>query len=316
MKKRILLVLTLCFFCSCRQEKSKTIERKLKTKSENLTLTQSTYTYAVSDTIITSPNIIFVIPNTAEIEMLKKKHGEDNFYTIADDASFYMAEITKILNFKDVVCSSKNSFSFVKESMTINKKDFKDSWFIIDYVQGKPLKYSLIDYYSKLNSQVKSFSVFKNNKDFFIKDIDINNDGIMDKVVSNKPYKGNGVYFFCKENNRYVFALKSVNFSEDGGNIIKDIYPSKEDENTFVLHTVFPDGGNFQSFHYIKYVDTNNWELDKTVYEKTNWQDSKTYVCNIQQGVNMKNFISGEGFEQLKTIPEKISESKMCILKN
>ncbi|MDO6758771.1 hypothetical protein Q4566_01055 [Tamlana sp. 2_MG-2023] len=313
MKKLIiLLILPVCVFFSCLQEKTKTIN----TKPASLALNKRAYSNAFNDTIIAEPTVIFVMPNKAEIEMLKKKHGADNFYTIADDASFYMAEITKILNVKDVVFSSKNSFSFDKEGITINKKGFKDPWFIIDYVKGKPLKYSLIDYYSKLNSEVKSLTVFKNNKDFFIKDIDINNDGIQDKVVSNKPYKGNELYFFCKENNSYVFALKSVNFSEDGGNIIKDIYPSKEDKNTFVLHTVFPDGGNFQAFHYIKFTGDKNWELDKTLFQKTNWQEAKTYECNIKQGIDMKKIPSGEGFEQLKTIPEKISESKMCILKN
>lgn len=315
MKRLLILILTFCFFSSCRQDEKKTLIKNINTKIDSTTLIKGTHSKIVKDTIISSPNIIFVMPNETEIEILKKKHGEDNFYTLADDINFYMAEIRRSLKTKNVIFSTKKSYYFDKQDVIISKNDFKDPWFIIDYIKGKPLKYSLVDYYSKINRGVKSLSTFENNNNFFIKDIDINNDGVSDKIVSSKPYKGNSLYFFCKKNNNFVFVLESVNFSEDGGNIIKNIYSSQEDKKTFLLHTVFPDGGNFQAFHYIKYNDSNNWELDKTVYEKTNWQNSKTYVCDIKQGVNMKDFLSGEGFKQLNSIPESISENEMCKIK-
>lgn len=299
----VLLILVSCFLYSCRQEKPRTVLKRIETKT-------------VNDTIIKSPTIILVMPNEKEIERLKEKHGEENFYISADDASFYMAEINRKVKNKDIIFSSKNSYFFDHKNVKITKSDFKDPWFIIDYTSDKPLKYSLVDYYSKISNKTKTLSVFENNKDFFIENIDINNDGVLDKIVSSKPYKGNSLYFFCKKNNSYVLSLESVNFSEDGGNIIKNIYPSTVDKKTFLLHTVFPDGGNFQAFHYIEYNGSNNWKLNKTRYEKTDWQDSKTYICDVKQGIDMKDFISGEGFKHFNSIPKKASNSEMCNIKN
>ncbi|MBU2997496.1 hypothetical protein KO500_13690 [Cellulophaga baltica] len=305
----ILLILTFSFISSCKREKIKNIGSK---NVDDSTI-KNRYIKTVNDTIIKSPNVIFVMPNEEEIEILKKKHGEDNFYIIADDINFYMAGIVRDLKIKNIIFSSKSSYFFDEQNIKITKKDFKDPWFIIDYINGKPIKYSLVDYYSKVKKSSKSLSVFENNKDFFIEDIDVNNDGVLDKIVSSKPYKGNSLYLFCKKNDNYILALESVNFSEDGGNIIHNISQSKDDDEIFILHTVFPDGGNFQAFHYIKYNVPNIWKLDKTIYEKTDWQDSKTYICDVKQDVNMEEFLSGKGFN---SIPENVNNNEMCKIKN
>ena len=186
MKKVIPFILVVFFFNSCKKGNSKSVSEEV----------QSTI---VNDTIIKTSSIIFVMPNGEEIEELKKKQGEDNFYISADDASFYMAKIKEKVKGKNVVFSSKNNFIFDKEGVNIEKDSFLDSWFIIDYTNGKPLKYSLVDYYSSINKKNKDLSVLENNKNYFVVDIDVNNDGALDKVISSKPYKGNSLYFFCKK---------------------------------------------------------------------------------------------------------------------
>jgi hypothetical protein len=46
--------------------------------------------------------LFFFEPNDTEIEALKKKHGKDNFYIIADDVSGYLANITEQLDLKKI----------------------------------------------------------------------------------------------------------------------------------------------------------------------------------------------------------------------
>ena len=48
-----------------------------------------------NDTIILSSGIYVLTPNDKEIRDLKLKHGDENFYVIADDDNYYMAEIKK-----------------------------------------------------------------------------------------------------------------------------------------------------------------------------------------------------------------------------
>jgi hypothetical protein len=157
-----------------------------------------------------------------------------------------------------------------------------------------------------------NFSYFQNHStDYLIQNIDINKDCVLDKIVSSKPYKGNKLYFFVKNSEEYKKVLESVNFSEDGGNIIKGIYPTNENDDVLILHTIFPDGGNLQAFHYVEYKRPNTWILNKTVFETTYWQDSKTYVCDIVQNINLKEFVSGKGFKDLKHLPEHI-DNKVC----
>ncbi len=46
------------------------------------------------DTAITKSTILLLGPDKQELEEIKKKkQGEDNFYTLADDANYYSAEI-------------------------------------------------------------------------------------------------------------------------------------------------------------------------------------------------------------------------------
>jgi hypothetical protein len=48
-----------------------------------------------NDTLVVSDvnTLVFIDPNEKDIEQLKKKHGEENFYIIADDVSCYLANI-------------------------------------------------------------------------------------------------------------------------------------------------------------------------------------------------------------------------------
>ena len=143
-------------------------------------------------------------------------------------------------------------------------------------------------------------SSYTNNDSYLVKDIDINNDTVLDKVVSSKPYEGEELLLFINNNNSYEFSLKTSNFSEDGGNQIKDI---KKDENGFVIVTAFPDRGFFESHYYISFSN-DHWILTKTIY-KTN-----EYVCEVKQEIDMGDT---NLFNNLKLMPDESDREKVCI---
>lgn len=96
--------------------------------------------------------------------------------------------------------------------------------------------------------------------------MDVNKDGFDDMVVSSKPYEGDELIFFVKEGNSYQFKLKSVNLSQDGGNIIDSIYAPNTNKGVLAIKTYFLDGGYLTATHYINY-NTNDWTLTNTIYE-------------------------------------------------
>lgn len=168
----------------------------------------------------------------------------------------------------------------------------------------------------KVDIRPVSLLYFENqDTDYFIVEVDVNKDNITDKIVSSKPYKGNKLYFFLGKGKDYELALESVNFSEDGGNIIESISPSKIDNEILIICTIFPDRGNLKTFYHISYKAPNNWLLSSTTVEITRWQESKTFVCEIMQNINLKDFISGDGFSRLQRVPEDIEGSKVCEIK-
>lgn len=116
---------------------------------------------------------------------------------------------------------------------------------------------------------------------------------------------------FIKEGDDFKFVLKTTNFSEDGGNQIKEI---KADENGFVIVTTFPDGGFFESHHYISFTN-KHWVLTHTVYKtaSSNQEDAFIYVCDVLQKIVMSDAAS---LEELKSIPNESEIEKICLKQN
>ncbi|MGU3376480.1 hypothetical protein [Chryseobacterium sp. M5A1_1a] len=122
-------------------------------KAENKSLTQNSDQKAMADTIITSSTVLMLSPDEAEIAEIKKKQGEDNFYTIADDANYYSAEISEAAPNKINFIHHK-TIDFPKENYVFDKKDSQNKWLVIDYKVGsQPKIYSLVDYYLHLTGK-------------------------------------------------------------------------------------------------------------------------------------------------------------------
>ncbi len=151
------------------------------------------------------------------------------------------------------------------------------------------------------------FSDYVENEHFFIRDIDINNDGVLDKIVSAGPYQGGELLLFTNDGEKFHFSLKTTNFSEDGGNQIVDVVA---EGGGFFIKTVFPDRGFNEAYHHIAFKD-NSWILTNSVYktQSSNQEDAFIYVCDVTQGLNMAD---AQLFEKLKGIPEEDERDTVC----
>ncbi|AZA90212.1 hypothetical protein EG343_06075 [Chryseobacterium nakagawai] len=133
---------------SCQQEVKKTefqaVEKKIPEQKKEEYNIESQKIKA--DTIITKSTILLLGPDDKEVEEIKKKQGEDNFYTIADDANYYSAEIFEVA--PEIIYTGYKIIDFPKENYVFNKNKSENKWLVIDYTVGsKPKIYSLADYY-------------------------------------------------------------------------------------------------------------------------------------------------------------------------
>lgn len=268
------------------------------------------------DTIVNNSAIFLLTPDDIEIKEIKTKQGEDNFYTIADDANYYISEIRSISPQKLSKTHYKN-INFIKEDFVFKKNGYNDKWLIIDYSKGnKPKVYSLVDYYMLLNDGEKnndSFSYYEKNDNYFIRDIDINKDGFKDKVVSSKRNMGDDLIFFLgNEKSKYQFALKTYNFSQDGGFVIDDIKPltNKSTNEVLYITTYFDGSDGAQQVNYIAY-ENNKWKLTRSVYITSDWRSdvNKEYYCGVKQNMALddKNIR-----EKLQPMPDEAVRDKVC----
>lgn len=166
---------------------------------------------------------------------------------------------------------------------------------------------------NKTHIQLKKVEDFQNNDAYLILNLDIDNDGIADKVISSKQYEGDELYFFKKNKASYKLMLESINFSQDGGNIIGNIF---NEGNFIVINTFFPNGGDYQANYYINYKE-NTWFLDHVEYITNYWQDdyTKTYHCIVQQDLNMAKLVEEDYVENIKQIPEESKRKELCEIK-
>lgn len=152
------------------------------------------------------------------------------------------------------------------------------------------------------NSDKKStgnFSQYINNKDYFIKTFDVNKDGVTDKIVSQNRFMGDEILVFLGDkSNNYNLALKSTNFSEDGGNQITDI---KETSEGYEIITQFPDRGYVQNSYFVS-GKGNQFVLKKIKTESDSWQNNYRENCVQDINFNLK--------KSLQELYETISKTK------
>lgn len=149
MKYIAVLSFSLLGILACTKAEHKPIEHK---PIEHKLTEQKLEQKIKADTAITKSAILLLGPDEQEIEEIKKKQGEDNFYTIADDANYYSAEIYEAA--PKAVYSNYKTIDFPKENYVFDKNKSEDKWLVIDYKPGsKPKVYSLVDYYRHITEK-------------------------------------------------------------------------------------------------------------------------------------------------------------------
>jgi hypothetical protein len=166
---------------------------------------------------------------------------------------------------------------------------------------------------SKKTSNQKTrgtFDTYVNNKSFFIRTFDINKDGLLDKIVSNVAYEGEDLLvFYGNKAGGYDEVLETRNFSEDGGNIIKDIYEIPGSKG-FMVKTYFPDRGYYEKEFYI-IPENNTWILRNIIYKTMSdmSENAVKYICDVSQNID----ITKSGWsEKLQPIPDENERNKKC----
>lgn len=154
MADKCLLLILLFLLMSCQQEVKKTefqaVEKNIPEQKKEEYNIESQKIKA--DTIITKSTILLLGPDDKEVEEIKKKQGEDNFYTIADDANYYSAEIFEIV--PTTIFTGYRIIDFPKENYVFDKSRSENKWLVIDYKPGsKPTIYSLVDYYRHITEK-------------------------------------------------------------------------------------------------------------------------------------------------------------------
>lgn len=154
------------------------------------------------------------------------------------------------------------------------------------------------------------FNAYLNNQSFFIRTFDINKDGIADKVVSNVAYQGEDLFvFFGNKDAGYDEVLETTNFSEDGGNVIKDIVEIPGSKG-FMVKTYFPDRGYYEKEFYIV-PENNTWILKHIIYKTMSdvSENAVKYICDVIQNID----ITKSGWsEKLQPIPAENERNRKC----
>lgn len=159
-----------------------------------------------------------------------------------------------------------------------------------------------------------TFSTYENNDDFFIKSFDVNNDGVSDRMVSSKPYRGNDFFVFLGDKKgNYQLVLETTNFSEDGGHVISDISKLSHGKG-LSIKTSFPDRG-YDEKEMILVPENNSWFLKKIVYKTMSDLSAKAvkYICDVSQNID----ITRSGWSgKINQIPAENERNKKCMIEN
>ncbi len=113
-------------------------------KDKNVSTEKKISDARLKDTLIISDNntIVFFEPNSIEIEELKKKHGKDDFYIIADDVAGYLANITEQLDLKKIkyITTDSKVVKFENLGLFVNKDELQSKWSILYLDKNKTIQ--------------------------------------------------------------------------------------------------------------------------------------------------------------------------------
>lgn len=116
-----------------------------------------------------------------------------------------------------------------------------------------------------------------------IYNIDFDKDGNIDKILCDKHLLGDSLYIYKKVGSKYALSLKTINFSEDGIYVVKNIYSIKSTNPNLVISTYFNGSGGMKQKIFLTF-NSNIWKISKTIFEtKITSSKRKIKYCTIIQ---------------------------------
>lgn len=128
----LLLLLNITFGCK-KINAEKELSSKTFDKSNDISNDILKTTFNDTLVILENNTVVLFEPNTDEIKGLKKKHGDSDFYIIADDVAGYLANITEQLDLKKIkyITTDKTVVNFKKWNLFVNKNQLESKWSIV-----------------------------------------------------------------------------------------------------------------------------------------------------------------------------------------
>ena len=302
MKKMIHMFLILLLIFSCKQE-PKFTNNNLASKF-------------VSDTIVINDKmdkVIFIKPTIKYLDSIKNTYkNQDDFYTIADDSNFYIAEAGNFLkeNKMDTINVYNNKILKIGNSI-IKLSEYKP-WSLLLYQKNKKItnvfpidiESEFSKYFSKqekssssindilLKYKINSSNILSKNEE------DFDNNGTKDYLLITQNDDGTKSLLQLKnEKNNYSLFFKNDNAipCEDCGNGAESLYDYKIDKNSLFFSSSFKSNEEIYKMDFEFKNDGNGIFLlsNVNVYktEVGNSQENKSSLNKNNFGeINLKNF--------------------------
>ncbi|SDI64015.1 hypothetical protein [Pseudomonas panipatensis] len=144
-------------------------------------------------------------------------------------------------------------------------------------------------------------------------DVDIDGDGVLDKVISSAPNSGNELIFFKQGPKGPKKVLTTINLTEDGGRVLDRVsqeFPVPPSKDLMSIRTYFSKEDN-SAIYYISFL-SGRWMLTRAIYEVSDWRESsaKAYLCEVAQNISMRSLLM-DGV-RVKQAPEHPAKSRAC----
>ena len=134
--------------------------------------------------------------------------------------------------------------------------------------------------YSYAHGQEFSYKSIYCDSSFIISNIDINNDGIKDKVAYNK--RGNDLILYILHNGVYEIVYHGENYSMDGIYSLVQMKSYTENDNVLYIKNIF-NGAGGQTIEYFLSYKNNNWQLSHSIMTSSTYDETKICVISYLQ---------------------------------
>jgi len=116
----------------------------------------------------------------------------------------------------------------------------------------------------------------KDNYSFY--NIDINKDGVLDKVASEEQYGEGKLYFFVKTKRGYKFVHLGSNFTYDGIYFVENIKGESNPKYFMSLSTKFYGSGGVEKIYFFTYKENTIFPIEEVI--KTPYHGGKIEICH------------------------------------